>query len=346
MANAEIRPPLFARQDAYLEEVAEEISEISREIEGLKLENEVLRNYRERQALADGEEAEGEARKVRRRRQVLRKLTTGQKCEIATVEQERLALVVGDHRKTSEKLADTLRAVLEETDIRIAEMKKDAYEFKRDIVVGAENMRTGKTMAEKLTRYMEEKLRQRDSVIEKLRLKNSTIKTQLQKAEMQMKQKEEMGDVLHYIDFHQLQIENKQYQALIEARNEELLQLKRTTGKTLQTLNILKKKLMIILNESGWLHNEINARKEQLQKAGDDAESVSMEIANDPRAKEHCGQQQAETSDMPSTLDYVQQKAQMYDLQSTLRNWRRKIEIMEMAAARGRILCRGTIEAL
>ena len=51
---------------------------------------------------------------------------------------------------TSEKLIDTLRAVLEETDLRIAELKKDAYEFKRDIVVGAENMRTGRTMAEKV----------------------------------------------------------------------------------------------------------------------------------------------------------------------------------------------------
>ena len=28
-----------------------------------------------------------------------------------------------------------------------------------------------------------------------------------------------MGDVLHYIDFHQLQIENKQYMAKIEERN-------------------------------------------------------------------------------------------------------------------------------
>ena len=57
--------------------------------------------------------------------------------------------------------------MLEESEIRIAELKKDVYEFKRDIVVGAENMRTGKTMAEKMTRYMEEKLRQRDSMIEK-----------------------------------------------------------------------------------------------------------------------------------------------------------------------------------
>ena len=63
--------------------------------------------------------------------------------------------------------------------MRVADLKKDAYEFKRDIVVGAENFRTGKTMAEKVIRYMEEKLRQKDSLIEKLKLKNSTSKAKL-----------------------------------------------------------------------------------------------------------------------------------------------------------------------
>jgi hypothetical protein len=57
---------------------------------------------------------------------------------------------IEETQRTSERLIDTLRAVLEETDIRIAELKKEAYEFKRDIVVGAENMRTGKTVAEKV----------------------------------------------------------------------------------------------------------------------------------------------------------------------------------------------------
>ena len=47
-----------------------------------------------------------------------------------------------------ESLADScapaaIQAVLEQTDVRIAELKKEAYEFKRDIVVGAENFRTG-----------------------------------------------------------------------------------------------------------------------------------------------------------------------------------------------------------
>lgn len=45
--------------------------------------------------------------------------------------------------------------------------------------VGAENFRTGKIMAEKVIRYMEEKLRQKDANIEKLKLKNATIKSQV-----------------------------------------------------------------------------------------------------------------------------------------------------------------------
>jgi Domain of unknown function (DUF4201) len=49
-----------------------------------------------------------------------------------------------------------------------------------------------------------------------------------------------MGDALHYIDFHQLQIENKQYVGRIEERNEELLRLKMTTGRTVQALNTFK----------------------------------------------------------------------------------------------------------
>ena len=48
------------------------------------------------------------------------------------------------------------------------------------------------------------------------------------------------ADSLHFIDFHQLQIENKQYIARIEQRNQELLRIKMTTGRIVQTLNVLK----------------------------------------------------------------------------------------------------------
>jgi len=52
-----------------------------------------------------------------------------------------------------------------------------------------------------------------------------------------------MGDDLKFIDFHQLQIENKKHVKDIEERNKKLLSLKLNSGKTVQTLNGLKKKL-------------------------------------------------------------------------------------------------------
>ena len=51
-----------------------------------------------------------------------------------------------------------------------------------------------------------------------------------------------MGEVLHEVDFNQLQIENKQYQEKIEERNQELLKLKLKAGNTQQVLNLYKVK--------------------------------------------------------------------------------------------------------
>ena len=43
---------------------------------------------------------------------------------------------------------------------------------RRDIVVGAENIRTGATMAENVLKYLEDKLTQKDMLINKLLMKN------------------------------------------------------------------------------------------------------------------------------------------------------------------------------
>merc|ERR1711977_612681 len=105
------------------------------------------------------------------------------------------------------------------------------------------NPRTGKTMAEKVLKYMEDKLTQKDMLINKLLMKNQAYKIAIKKAEAQIKSKAETGDDLQYIDFHQLQIENQQFVIRIEEANSELLDLKRRSGRTVKILNSMKKKL-------------------------------------------------------------------------------------------------------
>eukprot|EP01038_Epipyxis_sp_PR26KG_P010566 gene10566-14192_t len=312
-----------------------QIEELVTEIESLRLENSVLLNFNEKKTLELGVDEE-EKKKKKKKNTIVTTLTMDQKCEIANVIHEDLLTEIESNRKSSEKMIDTLRAVLEETEIRIGELKRDAYEFKRDVVVGAENSRTGKIMAEKVTRYYDDKFKQIDAIIEKLRLKNSTLKSQINKIETVLAQKEEIGDVLHYIDFHQLQIENKQYVAKIEERNDELLTVKASTSKTIQTLNEYKRRLNLQMEDAIWLKNELSNKRQQFIKIQSENKKISKEVVGEQKAKNRLKLQIEESVEMPEIGDYIQQKKEMYTLETVLKNWQKKVEIMEMAAKRSR----------
>merc|ERR1719159_1896053 len=154
-------------------------------------------------------------------------LTLEEKDRIGRQEVDALNKDIEQTKRTSEQNLDILRALMEETDIRTAEVKRDAYEFRRDIVVGAENPRTGKTMAEKVLKYMEDKLTQKDTLINKLLMKNQAYKISIKQKDKQLRSKQETGDDLQYIDFHQLQIENQQFSMKIDEAYQELSNLKR-----------------------------------------------------------------------------------------------------------------------
>eukprot|EP00743_Colponemidia_sp_Colp-15_P001449 GILK01001588.1.p1 GENE.GILK01001588.1~~GILK01001588.1.p1 ORF type:complete len:344 (+),score=82.85 GILK01001588.1:66-1097(+) len=336
---------------ASLDDIERQLQEMHRDNEELMRENALLQSFLDRKALSGSDlDDEYGANRARRRSQKTgsvadnRKaptfLSAEQKFEMAQAEVEELSKEIESSRLENERVLDDLKAILEETDIRIAEIKKDAYEFKRDIVVGAENPRNGKTMAERVVRYLEDKMREKDSLIEKLRLKNLTLKTQIQKAEGQLRQKEEMGDDLKFIDFHQLQIENKQYVAKIEEANAELLALKLTTGKTVQTLNTLKRKLNELLEESDWLRGEIALRQDTLKKIGEDIMRVTEERELASKENRRLKLQQQISPEMPQVLDYVNQKAEKYDLEVAVKSWERKLEIVEISAKRAKTILR------
>lgn len=77
------------------------------------------------------------------------------------------------------------------------------------------------------------------------------MKGQILKTETQIKHKAEMGDDLKFIDFHQLQIENKKFVKDIDDRNKTLLDLKLESTTTVQTLNKIKKSLTDAIQDAG-----------------------------------------------------------------------------------------------
>ena len=66
-----------------------------------------------------------------------------------------------------------------------------------------------------------------------------------------------MGDELKFIDFHQLQIENRKYVKEIEEKNQKLLDSKISSGKIGTEQLEVKKKLNEIVNQISKYQKEI-----------------------------------------------------------------------------------------
>jgi len=226
------------------DELLEHLQQMEEEIQILELENMLLQSYSERN-LTHGEELDDKVAKKQSRRSAKKEkvpveLSVSQRTNIALEVNETVKSEIDECKNISEKLVDDLRALLELADVNITDVSKETYEFKRDV----QNMSVpGKSANDRLLHHLEEKLRSKDSAIDKLSLKNNALKQQILKLGNQLQHKEEMGEVLHVIDFDQLKIENQQFLEKIEERNNELLKLKLTTGNITQTLNGSKKKL-------------------------------------------------------------------------------------------------------
>lgn len=87
------------------------------------------------------------------------------------------------------KMLDQLQAVIKGTKEIISGVKREAFDFKRDVVVGAENEQTGKVIAEQLIKYRNKKIEEKNAIISKLRAKNTTLNQQYIKIKKEIEKK-------------------------------------------------------------------------------------------------------------------------------------------------------------
>merc|ERR1712196_486705 len=130
--------------------------------------------------------------------------------------------------------------------------------FKREISRCAENSRTGKPIPKKIIKQFEETERAKDVEVENVRLKSIHLKTQLRKLEVRLKDKEQLAEGLHLIDFEQLKIENQTLNEKIEERNEELHRLRKKNTANVQVLTHIKEKLQFIENRNGDFRRQLS----------------------------------------------------------------------------------------
>lgn len=243
--------------------------------------------------------------------------------------------------KEYEEAIEAEQAQLDEIDMDIDEVKKETYEFKRDVIVGGENPRTGKIALEKVERFLMECVANKEMQLQKLQRNNKMLKHNTIKLETALKNKEDKGEMLNAIDFDQLKIENQQFLEKIDERNSELLKLKLTTGRTVQVMNSLKAKLQQLMDHQQFLRDAIADREESSHRVVDDlvkvralSESVERQVKDLKLEKDD--------PEAPQVMEYIRTKADVHDLEKAVLDWERKREILLLERQRLRPAKRGT----
>uniref|UniRef100_A0A4W2GCX1 Cilia- and flagella-associated protein 263 n=1 Tax=Bos indicus x Bos taurus TaxID=30522 RepID=A0A4W2GCX1_BOBOX len=226
--------------------------------------------------------------------------------------------------------AEIAQAIIEEAEIRWTEVQKEVHDFEKDILKTISKKKGSILATQKVMKYIEDMNRRRDNMKDKLRLKNVSLKVQRKKLLLQLRQKEEVGEALHDVDFQQLKIENAQFLETIEARNQELIQMKLASGNTLQILNAYKSKLHHAMQMSLNLTKEFLLRKELLEKIEKETLQAEEDRAKALALNKQLRKQLSEFR-APQVMIYIREKIRNGDLEKTIRMWERKVEIAEMS---------------
>jgi hypothetical protein len=332
------------------DQLEEELKSIQSMNDYLKKENELYDNYisrilKKNSAKADLLENEEDTKEIEKKQkprkrnqqqvQEVKVLSLAEKHEIASSELEELKSSITEGQKKSEELLEWLKAVLDEIDINIAEIKREAHEFKRDIVLGSENSRTGKIIAEKLIKYIEERIRLKDTIIQKNEENNEKLKKSINKEKLKIQKKEQANDDLQFIDFHQLQIENKKLVRDIDDKNKQLLSLKVNAGTNTQNLTHTK-------DELNHEEKELKSLTEQIEESTKNIEINEKMIAKVKkmtlaieRKNRKFKIQKYESDNLPSVSDYIDLKNQEASLLKKLSTLERKIQIAQPSYENG-----------
>lgn len=277
----------------------------------------------------DADQQQGGGAGGKRRGRAYRRRSTDQKevylgmedkQSVLLAEQEVLRTEREKNARFAEDARDLLSATIEEAQNRIKEVKLEMAYFKREVV----NDKV--PSADKLLKYFQDRPNNKEQYVKKLQDKCVQLQQQISKSQHQLRQREDVGEAFHAIDFDQLKIENHQFNERIEQKNLELVELKGTTTRTVQTLNSLTDRLNGLMLEQTQLRRELKSRKEYVEKLKIDIDAVKTE-ADGAQKKNTALKIQHESVKVPKVEDYIAQKAEMYELNKAALNWRRKVEI-------------------
>jgi hypothetical protein len=207
----------------------------------------------------------------------LNSLSLDQKAAVCLSFIERLTTELAQQDALAQQSLETLGVLVEESESSLRRAKKEAFEFRRDVLVEGEVSEGGcsSISAETVLRWLERRLVSTDIAINKYLAKNEHLKEEISRARRRLN--EPGNSKLQFIDFHEQQIEHAALETKMTAINKEIAVLKKVSTEQIEKLS----KAVTELDSNRALEisdkNEISRVKTELVKAEGELATVSAE---------------------------------------------------------------------
>ncbi|KAG5483188.1 hypothetical protein CUR178_04766 [Leishmania enriettii] len=182
--------------------------------------------------------------------------------------------------------------------------------------------------ADELLRYLDRRHSSQVNYLDKLEVQCQAAEQDIVRTQQLVRQRRIAGEAFQAVDMEQLRIEHKQFSERMEAKNNELAELKGTSTRTVQQLNHLMGQLNELATEQTRLKREAKGRSEYLSRCGKEIATATVEAAQ-AESKHMTLKAQQEAVKVPKIEEYMAQKAEEVELEKAVKNWERKVQIAE-----------------
>jgi chromosome segregation ATPase len=268
-----------------------------------------------------------------KRRGKLPQFPTNRKLEMANHVIAQIESDIRQEERHSAAEIDEIRARQLQIGIREREIEKELLGFTREITEGARYERSEQIIGDKLLKWYDDLMKDKNAKIGKLKLKRDSMKSQIARTRARLQQKLELGEKLQQVDYDQLQINNEGFQKEIEELSQKLAALQKMSSSVVSKLNTARSRLANEERQVKEISRAMGEKRRAIDRYAKETEQVQEDhlllLANN----EDITTKRSEYR-VPEVADYIEKKSKIYEMSIVIRNWERKVQLAEMNVRR------------
>ena len=249
-------------------------------------------------------------------------LSMNQKLEIATSVLGDIQHEIFQRNNSHRDRVDAIHIMLEEINLRLVDLEKDAFTFKRDVVAKINDEDTNIVNFERVLRYFCARILCLESILGRLQLQHSDCRRKLKKFLIQSRQRDTIGTTIHFLDFHRIQIDLKRQVQNLNKKTNYLARVKLIVSKYHKNLTAVMDKVREVENKLHSTEGAIALRQKHIMKLDMTMKNVNEKIKKDMSTKPK--NPNTETIDI---MDMVGRQCDLYNAKKEFELLKRKVQI-------------------